>query len=194
MKDVSFIKEVLKQSSFIAFILLASSCNDGKKVEDSKEVAEDHNEAKFDNSKQEKDAQFLVNAAEINLEEIQLGKLAQQNGQSADIKKLGRMMEDSHTKSLNDLTALAKSKMMTIPSSPTDDALNAHKKLNESTGNDFDKAYADLMVNHHKDAIAAFEKASTDCNDIDIRNFASSTLPNLRTHLDHSMNYQKKWD
>ncbi len=58
-----------------------TSCNDTPKEEDTKKVAEEHNEAKFNNRSTEKDAQYLVNVAEINLEEIKLGQLAQKKVQ-----------------------------------------------------------------------------------------------------------------
>lgn len=194
MNKNSYLKGALLLVTFVTIILLFASCSNNQKPEDTKDVAEEHNEAKFDNNEQEKDAQFLVNAAEINLEEIQLGQLAQQIGRTTYVKELGKMMEKSHTKALSDLTALAKSKMITIPTSPTDDAQDAYKTLNEKSGNDFDKAYVDRMVSGHKDAIAAFEKASTDCNDTDIKNWAMAALPDLRTHLDHSIDCQKKVD
>ena len=85
-----------------ALLFLISSCNNEKKPEDTKEVAEEHNDAKFDNSK-EKDAQFLVTAAEINLEEINLGQLAQNKGIMADVKALGKMMETEHSAAQKDL-------------------------------------------------------------------------------------------
>ncbi len=194
MKKNSYIKEALLQVTFVITILLIASCSNNPKPEDTKDVAEEHNNAKFDNNKQENDAQFLVNAAEINMEEIRLGQLAQQNGRTTHVKELGKMMEDAHSKSLKDLTVLANSKMITIPTSPTDNAQDAYKKLNNKSGNDFDKAYADMMVSGHKDAIAAFEKASTDCNDTDIINWATASLPGLRKHLDHAINCQKMCD
>ena len=186
----TFIKKTMLLATLVAFILLVASCGYNQKPKDTKEVAEERNEAKFENNKQEKDAQFLVNAAEINLEEIQLGQLAQQKGGTAEVKELGKMMEDAHTKSLNELKALAKSKMITIPTSPTNNAQDAYKDLNEKSGNDFDKAYADLMVSEHKDAIEAFEDASEDSNDNDIKNWARASLPGLRTHLEHSIDCQ----
>lgn len=175
-------------------ILFFTSCSNNKKVEDTKDIAEEHNEDKFEDKDKENDAQFLVNAAEINLEEIQLGKLAQQNGQTTYVKELGKMMEEAHTKSLNDLIVLAKSKSITIPNAATNDAKNAYDKMNEKKGKDFDKAYADMMVDGHKDAIETFEKASNDSKDVDIKNWASASLPALRTHLDHSIDCQKKFE
>ncbi len=194
MKKSNYFKGALLQVSFVATILLIASCDNNQRAEDTKVIAEERNEAKFDNDDQEDDAEFLVNAAEINLEKIQLAQLAQKNGTSADVKELGRMMEQAHTKSLNDLTALARSKNITIPTSVTDDARDAYDNLNKKSGIDFDKAYADRMISGHKDAINAFEKASTKANDIDIKNWAIATLPVLRTHLNYSLEYQKKND
>jgi len=111
------------KSPILHFSLLAAltggivSCgnSDGARTNaDTKEVAEDKNDAKFDSAKMEKDAQFLVNAAEINLEEIKLGQLAQQKGMSNDIKTLGQKMVETHTKAINHLKTLAQSKNISI--------------------------------------------------------------------------------
>lgn len=190
MKKIEYIKKALLPVTFVATVLIIASCGYNQKPNDTKVVAEEQNDERFDNNKQEKDAEFLVNAAEINLEGIQLGQLAQQKGETAQVKELGKMMEDAHTKSLNDLTALAKSKMITIPTSSTDNAQDAYQDLNEKSGNDFDKSYVDLMVSDHKDAIETFEDASTDSNDSDIKNWATVSLPGLRTHLNHSVELQ----
>lgn len=182
---------VLQVTLIIAATISLSSCMNNK-PDDTKEVAEEHNDAKFEKSGNEKDAQFLVNAAEINMEEISLGKLAQEKGTVGHVKELGKMMEGEHNKSLVDLTALAKTKNITLPSTSTDDGMTAYKKLNDKSGNDFNKSYADMMVSGHKDAIALFEKASTDCTDPDIKAWATATLPALRTHLDQAMVCQKE--
>lgn len=128
MKDTHNTKKgILKAFFFLAIAITVVSCSENKQPEDTKEVAEDHNDAKFDNSKNENDAQFLVNVAEINLEEIQLGKLAQQNGSMTDVKELGKMMEGAHSKLQSELDALAKQKLITIPASATDNAQGLQK-------------------------------------------------------------------
>lgn len=191
MKSLNY----LKKSLIILFIGVAAvflgSCDNNPQPEDTKVVAEEQNDEKFDNNKDEKDAQFLVNASEINLEQVNLGKLAQQNGDSVKVKELGKMMEDAHTKSFNDLDALAKSKMITIPTSSTDNAKKAYAELNEKSGKEFDKEYVDMMVSKHKDAIKTFENAATESNDPDIKNWATVSLPELRKHQSSSIDLQK---
>lgn len=176
----------------IAFIIIGTTSCGNNNSKDTKDVAEDHNDAKFDKNSNEKDAQFLVNAAEISMEEISLGQLAQQKGSTNHVKELGKMMEESHTKSLAELAALAQTKNISLPTSETEDVKDAYKKLNGKSGNDFGKEYSSMMVKGHEKAIELFEKASTDCSDPDIRAWAVATLPTLRTHLDQAMVCQKQ--
>ncbi len=191
MKKSITITALLLQATFISVMLLGVSSCTNNQPEDTKDVAEEHNDAKYNKAADEKDAQFLVNAAEINLTEISLGKLAHEKGTSRHVRDLGKMMHEHHQASLNDLTALAKSKMVTIPTTITDNGNQAYNNLNDKSGADFDKAYSDMMVAGHKDAVAIFETASTDRADDDIKAWAAATLPELRKHLDQSITCQK---
>jgi len=176
----------------ILILAFLPSCNDAK-PEDTKDVAIEHNEAKFDNAKED-DAKFLVSAAEINLEEIQLGKLAQSNSAHADVKELGRMMVAEHTRAQSDLQALADKKQISLPLTLTENGQEANDKLMGKKGKDFDKEYCDMTVSGHKNAINKFEKASTDASDPEVREWATSMLPALRTHLDHAIACKDKCD
>src|SRR5215467_2277426 len=91
-----------------------SACTNSQSKEDSKDMAEEQNKAKFNNPEQ-KDAQFVVDAANINLEEIQLGKLALERATMDQTKQLAQMMVNDHQKAYDDLSALAKSKSISIP-------------------------------------------------------------------------------
>jgi putative membrane protein len=164
------------------------SCSDNKS-EGTKGATENNNTN--DQDVEKKDKQFLVDAAEINLEEIKLGQLAQQNSTTPNVKELGKMMETEHIKCLNDLKVLAEKKSIIIPTSITEEGEEAYEKLIGISGAEFDKKYCAMMVDGHKNAISAFEKATTDSNDPDIRAWASETLPSLRKHLDHALNCQK---
>jgi putative membrane protein len=191
MKKINYFKKALLQVTFVGTILLIASCNFSQRPADTKEVAEERNEEVFDSNKQERDAQFIVNAAEINMEQIQLGQLAQQRGTTAHVKELGKRMEDAYTKSQRDLAALAQSKRITIPTSPTDNVKDAYEDLNDKSGNDFDEAYTDMVVSRHEDAIKTFEDATSDRYDTDVNNWAIATLPDLRTNLNYSLDTQK---
>lgn len=63
---------VLYATLIITAMIGVTSCNSNK-IEDTKEVAEESNDEKFKEKDNEKDAQFLVNAAELSMEEVSLG-------------------------------------------------------------------------------------------------------------------------
>src|SRR5436190_23478869 len=58
---------------------------------DQADLAEDHNDAKFDHA-QEKDAQFAVDAAVISLREIEASNIAVSRSANADVKALAQTM------------------------------------------------------------------------------------------------------
>ncbi len=187
----NFKKACCQATLIIAVIVGTTSCMNSK-PEDTKEVAEEKNEQKFDNKITEKDAQFLVNAAEMNMEGVSLGQLAQLKGGYSHVKDLGKMMEDQHTISLNELIELAQTKNVSLPTLQTEKGKETYTQLSDASAKKFDKMYADLMVNEHKDAIALFEKAAENSSDSDIKAWANATIPVLRTHLDQSLMCQKQ--
>ena len=184
-------KSIILFASVLLFFSFASCTESASKVEDTKKVAEEHNDAKFSTNK-ESDAQFLVNTAEMNLEQIKLGELAQTNSTTPDVKKMGSMMKIDHAQGLKDLARLAGAKQVTLPTSITDAGQAAYNKLMVKKGKDFDKEYCDIMVKGHKDAVDKFDKAPTAVADADIKVWAAMLLPALRTHLDASITCQKK--
>jgi putative membrane protein len=182
---------LLQAIVFITVIIGASSYMDSKS-EDSQEVAHTINDEGFDKRRSEEAADFLLNVAEINSDEIILGKLAQQKGTEKQVKELGKMMEEEHTNSANSLNALLKTKNISLPAFQSEAGQDAYKKLKHKSGNDFDKEYADMMVSEHKDAILLFETASLLCIDPEIKAWATESLPRLRTNLENSIMCQEE--
>lgn len=138
------------------------------------------------------DADFIMKAAEINLEEIKLGQLAQEKGTAPHVKKLGKMMVDEHKKAMQELVALAKVKTMTVPTEAGAKTMETYNMLKAKTGKDFDKAYSEMMVTGHNEAISLFQHISTSATDAEIKAWALKMLPALRTHLQHSEMSQKE--
>ena len=176
-------------------IISLNSCKNETKQEDPKEVAEDANEAKFDSvDNKEDDSKFLVDQAEINLAEIELGKLAETKGTNPEVKKFGKMMVDDHTKAASEVSALAKTKNFTLPTTLTEEGQEEYNKLNEKSGADFDKKFADMMIDGHEKAIDKLKKASEDAKDPDIRTWASNNIAGLTAHLEHAKMLKQNLD
>ena len=193
MTTLHFSKNSLLLFSFllVAFLGFISCNNTTQNKKDSEEVAEDMNKPASDATK-ESDERFLVRAAEINLEEVKLGQLAQQKAVNEDVKSLAKMMTDGHGKAMTDLSTLAASKSIAVPAVPTNDVQDVYQRLSEKTGNDFDKEYCDRVVKGHKDAISLYENATTGNNDPDVKAWANKILPDLRAHLQHAEMCEQK--
>jgi putative membrane protein len=191
-------KILLVGKTFLAaglIILSLNSCKNETKQEDPKEVAEDANEEKFDTiNNKEDDSEFLVDQAEINLAEIEIGKLAQTKSTNPEVKKFGKMLVDEHTKSASEVSALAKAKNFTLPTSITEDGKEEYKKLNEKSGLDFDKKFADMMIDGHEKAIDKLKKASEKATDQDVKLWASNNIAGLTAHLEHAKMLKQELD
>ncbi|RUT71363.1 DUF4142 domain-containing protein [Flavobacterium cupreum] len=176
-------------------IIFLNSCKNEPKQEDPKEVAEDTNEAKFDSIDDKKDdSEFLVDIAEVNLAEIEIGKLAQTKSTNVEVKKFGKMLVDEHTKSASEVSALAKTKNFTLPTSLTEEGQEEYNKLNEKSGVDFDKKFADMMIDGHEKAIDKLKKASEDAKDEDVKIWASNNIAGLTAHLEHAKMLKQNLD
>ncbi|MFD1605673.1 DUF4142 domain-containing protein [Flavobacterium artemisiae] len=176
-------------------ILFLQSCKNETKQEDPKEVAEDANEAKFDTiDSKEDDSEFLVDQAEINLAEIEIGKLAQTKSTNPEVQKFGKMLVDEHTKSASEVSALAKTKNFTLPTTLTEEGKDEYNKLNEKSGVDFDKKFADMMIDGHEKAIDKLQKASKDATDEDVKLWATNNIAGLTAHLEHAKLLKQKLD
>jgi putative membrane protein len=186
---------IMKKLSSMLMIVFAAfafqACNHG--VKDSKEAADSANHTKDTSTNpsatggiavDKDDAKFVTTAANDGMAEVAAGKMAQEKAVSSRVKSFAAMMVTDHTKAGDDLAALAKTKNITLPAAPDADAQKKADDLSKKTGNDFDKAYVNAMVDGHKKAVSLFEDASKSLKDADLRAFAIKTLPTLKMHLD----------
>jgi putative membrane protein len=174
--------------AFIFFV--AMSC--GKKAEtDSKEVAEEANEEKFDERDNEKTADFVVNAADAGMREVQLGQLAVSNAASPQVKQFAQTMVDDHAKVNEELKAAATTKNITVPAALSEKSQKVYNDLAEKTGVEFDKEYIDQMVKDHKDAVDLFKKQADDGKDPELAKWAAEKLPALQHHLEMAESAQE---
>jgi putative membrane protein len=134
-------------------------------------------------SEKSADESFYKEAAEDGLTEIEQGKIAQQKGQSQDVKEFAQMMVHDHSVANEKLKSIASGKGINLPNSPSVGQTAAIGKLNLLSGDSLDKSYIKGMVKDHQEDIAAFEKEAANGRDPDARAFAATTLLTLRMHL-----------
>jgi putative membrane protein len=129
------------------------------------------------------DANFIKEAAQGGMLEVQLGKLAQEKASNEKVRDFGKRMEQDHSKANNQLKKIAADKKVQLA-----DALDKkHKskvdKLSKLSGSEFDRQYMQAMVDDHKEDVRKLERVSDKGKDTELKRFASETLPTLKEHL-----------
>ena len=129
------------------------------------------------------DKTFMMKAAEGGMAEVQMGQLAQQNGQSQAVKDFGKRMVDDHTKANDQLKQVATQQGVTLPTDLNSKDKAEYDRMSKMNGESFDKAYSKMMVSDHKKDVAEFKHEASAGSDPQVKSFASETLPTLQDHL-----------
>jgi putative membrane protein len=129
------------------------------------------------------DAAFYKHAAEGGIAEVDAGRLAQDKGNSQQVKDFGAMMVKDHTAANEKLQALAASKNITLPTSASVGQMATKAKLDVLSGDTFDKSYVKGQISAHRQTVALFRKEISSGQDDDAKAFATATLPTVRAHL-----------
>ena len=129
------------------------------------------------------DKEFVSKAGMAGMAEVQMGNLALQKASSADAKAFAQRMVTDHSKAAEELSQLATAKGVALPTELESEHKSALDHLSSLSGNAFDKAYMDHMVQDHEKAVADFQNASTTALDADLKGWAAKTLPTLQQHL-----------
>lgn len=174
--------------------LLAVACNN--EASDSVEKADSANEAKLDREgtpmADAASADFLVEAANGGMAEVEMARLAQERATNASVKSYATTLLNDHTAANDQVKALAASRNVTLPTAVSDEKKKDMEDLSKEKGASFDKKYMEMMVDDHEKDINKFEKASGDVKDTDVKAFIDNTLPKLRMHLDSAKDIRDK--
>jgi len=127
------------------------------------------------------DQNFLNEAVEGDLAEIDVGKLAQEKGQNQDVKQFGRMLEQDHSQNLQKAKQTAQEMGFKPPTEPNAKQKQMYEQLSKLSGEQFDRQFAQDMVNDHKQDISKFEKEAKSKGPF--ADFARQTIPTLEKHL-----------
>ena len=111
-------------------------------------------------------------AAKGGTMEIAMGRLAEQNGQSEDVKSFGKRMVTDHGKANDELKSIAAKKGVKLPG----------KEPSEKWSSD--KTYMNMMVKDHEKDLAEFQEEANNGSDPDVKKFAEKTAKVVQEHLD----------
>jgi len=127
-----------------------------------------------------KDKMFIKKAAKGGMMEVAMGKLADEKGQSEDVKSFGKRMVADHSKANDELKKIAAQKNAKLPTKEPTASWTS------------DKAYMDAMVKDHEKDLAEFQEEAKSGSDPDVKKFADDTAKIVQEHLDLAKQTQSK--
>jgi predicted outer membrane protein len=125
--------------------------------------------------------------------QLALSKQASTQASNAQVRAFAAKLVTSHEAMNADLHAMTTSKSVKSET----DHMKKHRDdlmdLGKKTGNDYDEAYLDDVIDGHEDAISSLEKGSNS-DDADVAAFSTRYLPTLRDHLARAKQLDKAID
>ncbi|CAG0980351.1 hypothetical protein PHYC_01733 [Phycisphaerales bacterium] len=140
------------------------------------------------------DARILAILHAVNREEIEIGTLAQQKGQSLEVRDYGAMLVRDHTANDTRVQTAARTVGITLMSVEQAKAMMKSEKgggadqpdaltqLRAADGSEFDRKFATLMRQGHADVIRTVEAARANVRHAPVRDLLDQTIPTLREH------------
>lgn len=137
------------------------------------------------------DYRFVTEAARGGLFEVQAGELARSQATNPAVKDFAERMITDHGKANQELKQLAKDKGATLPTTLNGKEERTLEHLRKASGKDFDKVYAQHMVDDHQQDLTKFRKAAEQSEDPDLKSFAQRNVTVIEEHLQEAKELQE---
>lgn len=132
------------------------------------------------------DQTFMVGSDQTNLAEITIGGITTSRSTDQAALALANMTVADHQTAQGKLTALAKTKGVTLPATPNAAQQADAAKLKAVDASTYDVTYAQVQVAGHQKALADTDKELTTGTDPDVKAYATATRPVVAMHLQMS--------
>jgi putative membrane protein len=128
--------------------------------------------------------EFVSNASQSDMYEIQAGQIAEQKGQSKGVKDFGKMMVADHTAMSKEMAPA-----VTAANQKPSPDLDQRRKglldnLKGAPADRFDKEYLDQQEAAHKEALTLMQGYADHGSDAGLKAAAAKAIPKVQAHLD----------
>ena len=141
-------------------------------------------QSKAKSSLAREDQKHFRQIAQANMAEVQAGKLAQSKASSDEVKKFAQHMVEDHSKMLEEQQTMAQAKGVSLPKEPGKAEKSALKKLQSSSGEQFDRSYVEQMVKDHQKALKLVRDTAKGAKDPELKQAAEKAAPEVEKHLE----------
>ncbi|HEX4650428.1 MAG TPA: DUF4142 domain-containing protein [Granulicella sp.] len=136
-----------------------------------------------DGGTQMQDKIFLHKASEGGMAEVQLGRLAAQKGNSAEVKRFGQKMVEDHTRLNDQMKPIADTLGVNAPRHLNKADQAEYDKLSNLSGDAFDQEYITDMVMDHRKDLHAFRREETATSNPELKQAVGEAVQVIGQHL-----------
>lgn len=127
---------------------------------------------------------FVSQAIEGDDAEVQLGQLAEQKGQTADVKEFGQKMVADHTQiNAKLMEPVAKQLGSSVPKGPSKKEKKEIAKMQGLSGQQFETAYIQMMVTDHQKDLKNYKDEADSAQNPMVKQAAQEAATVVQKHL-----------
>ena len=149
------------------------------------------------------DSQVASRIHLVNEMEIKMGKMAREKGTTADVTNFGERLMKDHAAADKELMKVVSDMNLKLTSRPVAssaaeigfnrDTKELMRKLQASTGDNFNQAFLKGMMSGHQQFISQMKVTAHELPDSQLKTYISDTLiPNLHEHYDIAMTLENR--
>jgi putative membrane protein len=144
-----------------------------------------------DAADQQIDQQFVNQMITAGMKEIQVSQIAERKASSPEVKAFAERMVRDHQQANEKLRNITGE--LGVDVAPDMQMLQqAQAKLSDLSGGSFDRQFMQMMVQDHEHVVKTVEAKVNGTGNGRIQEWASSTLPTLRDHLDRAREIERQ--
>lgn len=136
--------------------------------------------------------EFLAQALQDALAEVELCELALQKTADDEIKTFAQRMIDEHSELGRTIEQLAGKKKLDLPRDLAREDRSVIDGLSTLSGREFDQRFMERNVKEHENAVKVFRHYAQQADDADIKALAEKGAQTLGRHLDMARDLAKK--
>lgn len=184
-------------AAFLAGMFAFTSCDSGGQQET--DTTGNPTVAGIDSTLTQDRQDLLAFAARNNMLQIELGRLATQQGSTDEVKQYGQQLVDWYTTKQEELQELAQQYNLTLPQQMEESQLQHIEELRGTKANEFDNKYWEELVDAQENAIDEFESSLKDVEEAEASAFslwARNTRKELQAQMEQarSQDFMQEYD
>jgi putative membrane protein len=129
------------------------------------------------------DASFIREVINGNLLEARLGQTAERKAVNPSVRQFAQRMISDHSRLQNEWSFMASNNGVSVSPQLGNADQAKVDQLDRMSGSDFDRAYMNLMIQAHQDAVNRLQNEAQSANSAQVRAKIANDLPLYQQHL-----------